>query len=85
VRLGRQTLPATARACSAFVELQGLAAAVQRATEIAVLPSKMWRGVRVYELTCAADFGCGPHRLFVPEYVLWSLISLQRMVCPWHR
>jgi hypothetical protein len=73
------------RARAAFVEIRGAAAVPTRAREIARLPAKSWRGVRVYAMTCEGPFGRGPHVQFVPEYVLWSLISLRHFFCPYHR
>ncbi len=35
----------------------GLLDELRRADEIAELPSKSWRGYRVFEVTCRADFG----------------------------
>ena len=69
----------------AFVEVRGADAVETRAREIAALPSKDWRGVRVFRLACEGPFGRGPHVLWVPEYVLWSLIDLGHYVCAYHR
>lgn len=74
-----------ARARRAFVEQEGLAAANLRVYAISLLETKMWKGRRVYALLCDADFGKGPHTVFVPEHVLWSLLSFDHFRCPYHR
>lgn len=56
----------------------------QRAAEIAALPTKDWKGSPVYQLRCAGDFGRGPHDVWLPAYVLWSLIDLRHYRCPYH-
>lgn len=57
----------------------------QRRAEIAARPSKIWNGVRVYLARCDGDFGRGPHEVWIPEYILWSLIDVTRYRCPYHR
>ncbi len=74
----------TARARRAFEVSRGTMAAVWRAREIAALDSKLWRGQRVYRLTCRAEFGCGPHDQWVPEGLLWTLIDLRMWRCAFH-
>lgn len=74
---------ARARAC--FLELRGPSEVPVRAAEIAARPSKIWNGVPVFELYCEGPFGRGPHVQWVPEYVLWGLISLEHFLCPYHR
>lgn len=56
----------------------------QRAAAIAALPQKDWRGLPVYQVRCSGDFGRGPHDVWLPEYVLWSLIDLRAYRCPFH-
>lgn len=73
------------RARDYYRELRGFAAERQRAAEIDALLWKRWRGRIVYRLTCQADFGKGPHPMWLPEYVLWLLIDLQRYRCAFHR
>lgn len=74
-----------ARARAAFRQVRGIHDTRRRAAAIARLPRKRWRGVQVYAIDCDGDFGRGPHRLWVPEYVLWSLIDLRHFLCPFHR
>lgn len=57
----------------------------QRRAAIAALPSKHWRGVEVFRVTCNGDFGRGPHTVWIPEYVLWGLIDVAAFTCPYHR
>lgn len=73
------------RAIEAFVEVRGADAVAGRAAEITALPSKEWNGATVFEVECEGPFGRGPHRQFVPEYVLWSLINVRHLICPYHR
>jgi hypothetical protein len=68
-----------------YVEMRGEASAEQRAADIAALPSKDWKGSRVFEVECEGSFGKGPHKQFVPEYVLWNQIALEHFLCPFHR
>ncbi len=74
----------TARTKAAFLTLRGVAHAAARGVDIAALPSKRWSGQRVYRMTCDADFGKGPHEVWLPARVLWSLIDLQRYRCVFH-
>lgn len=55
-----------------------------RAAVIAALPHKAWREHTVYRIQCSGDFGRGPHEVWLPEYILWSLIDLQHYRCPYH-
>lgn len=73
------------RARAYYVELRGEASAAERAREIAALSTKVWRGHLVYRVVCRADFGVGPHTMFVPERVLWLLVDLRAFTCAWHR
>ena len=84
MRIGRAPSLTCAKAKRAFRTGAGTARAVQRAHGIAALPSKKWRGERVYALRCEADFGKGPHVMHVSAGVLWSLLSLKRWRCPFH-
>lgn len=68
-----------------FIELRGARDAARRAAEIAALPSVEWKGHRLRTLRCLGPFGRGPHAVNVPEYVCWSLISLEAFTCPYHR
>ena len=72
------------RARDAFRAALGLADESRRAREIAALPSKLWKGHLVYRIDCRGDFGKGPHEMWVPEGVLWSLIALDVFRCPYH-
>lgn len=75
----------TARMRVMFVDLRGDAGAEQRAREIASLPVKEWRGKPVYQIRCCGDYGKGPHDVWLPPYLLWSLLSLERYRCPYHQ
>ena len=55
-----------------------------RAVQIAGLQRKQWRGRTLYGLTCRAEYGKGPHPMFVPEHVLWSLLDLRHYRCVYH-
>lgn len=55
-----------------------------RAVQIAGLLRKRWKGRQLYALTCRADYGKGPHTMFVPEHVLWSLLDLRYYRCAYH-
>lgn len=72
------------KARRAFVECRGLEAAGERAVAIAFLPSKDWKGRKVYRLTCEGPFGNGPHEVWKPEWLLWALHSLDHFICPFH-
>lgn len=85
MRLGSRLADRLQHARAQFVEVRGRRAVPRRAAAIAALPSKAWRGVRVFEIECEGPFGRGPHRQWVPEYVLWSLIDLRHWLCPFHR
>lgn len=76
----RQT--ATARAQHRLV--RGAEGEAQREMEIAALPSKDWRGHAVYRMWCGGDFGNGPHEVWLPARVLWSLIDLGHYRCAFH-
>ena len=84
MRIGSNPSARTFRAKRAFVELRGISDAVTRAHEIAALPTKKWKGTRVYGITCNATFGRGPHVMHVPAGVLWSVIAFQAFRCPHH-
>lgn len=92
MRIGSHPDARTARAKALWREACGIIATVQHARAIAALPSKIWRGpkgdkppVRVYKLTCEADFGQGPHDVWVPAAAVWSLLSTMRYRCPYHQ
>lgn len=74
-----------ARTRAFYVEARGEASAAKRAQDIATLPSKDWRGTRVFEVECEGPYGRGPHKQWVPEYVLWNQISLAHFLCAFHR
>ncbi len=57
----------------------------ERQHQIDQLPTVVWKGRRLYTITCHADSGKGPHVLNVPEALLWQLIALEAFRCPWHR
>ena len=84
MRLGQQPARMCARAKCVYRETAGMKRTVQRAHEIAALESKRWRGVRVYRIQCDGPFGNGPHVMYVPAGMLWSLISLDGWRCPFH-
>ncbi len=69
----------------AFRKLLGDVATRRRQDEIDALPSKTWKGRTVHALLCQADFGKGPHTLWVPEGLLWALIHFDAFRCPYHR
>lgn len=79
------------RAVAAFLEyaaalnLDPAQAAERRRAQIAVLASKVWKGQRVYRVQCDGDFGRGPHVMWVPERILWSLIDPTVYRCAFHR
>ena len=83
--LGLHETARTKRARSAFRDVRDEKAEAQRAAAIAALPSKDWRGVRVYLIRCDGPFGCGPHMQYVPEGLLWSLLDLNHFLCAYHR
>lgn len=56
-----------------------------REAEIAALPAVEWKGRTLRTIRCQGDFGKGPHDMNVPEAILWSLINLNRFICPYHR
>ena len=73
------------RAIDAFVECgDGDSALFKRASQIQWLPSKDWKGGMVFQVHCDGDYGRGPHDHFVPEGILWSLISVDHYRCPFH-
>jgi hypothetical protein len=74
-----------ARARASFVVFRGATGVRRRAAAIRRRRQKRWRGVHVFEVRCAGPFGRGPHHVFVPEFVLWSLIDLRHFLCPFHR
>ena len=57
----------------------------RREAAIRALPRKQWKGRTVYRLLCAADFGKGPHEVWLEEWKLWCLIDLRHFRCPYHR
>ena len=83
-RVGRHPSAAARRAKVSFIALRGIEDAVCRAHEIARLPTKVWHGTRVYAITCRADFGKGPHEVYLTPAVLWHLIDLRMHRCPYH-
>lgn len=79
------------RAVAAFLEYAAAAnldpatAAEERRAQIKLLASKQWKGSRVYRVQCDGDFGKGPHVMWVPERILWSLIDPRVYRCAFHR
>jgi hypothetical protein len=69
----------------AFVEYAGLEAVAGRQAEIEALPAVQWKGRTLRTVTCAGDYGRGPHQVHLPEQVLWALLSLSHFRCPFHR
>lgn len=76
-----------ARVRAVFTEVYrpGAEATERRVEEIAALSRKDWKGVTVFQVRCQGDFGKGPHDVWVPEYLLWGLISPRRFYCAFHR
>lgn len=72
------------RARAAFVEFRGAEAAIARQAQINQLPRVEWKGKPLFTLRCNGTSGKGPHNCNVPEGLLWSLISLNRFLCPYH-
>lgn len=85
MRLPSQVAARNRRAEAAFRLFRGAAATARRRREIAALPQVPWRGLTLYTLRCGGEFGRGPHDVNVPEQLAWSLISLDRFLCPFHR
>lgn len=74
----------TERMRSYFIDLRGLEGAAKREREIATLPMKEWCGKPVHQIRCHGDYGKGPHDVWLPSYLLWSLLSLWSYKCPYH-
>lgn len=55
-----------------------------RQREIDTLPKVIWKGRTLYTIRCRGISGRGPHNVNVPVMLLWSLIWLERYVCPYH-
>lgn len=68
-----------------YREELGVDAEMKRLRAIEQLPVVMWHGERLYTIRCKGDFGNGPHDMNVPESLLWSLITLEWFLCPYHR
>jgi hypothetical protein len=66
-------------------ELRGSDSEAERAAEIAALDSKDWRGHPVYRVICKGDYGKGNHEVWIPERVLWALISIEAYRCAFHQ
>ena len=84
MRRGLHPAAQTARARAAFIELCGERETRRRERHIRRLPTKRWKGQLLYALECQAEFGNGPHVQYVPEAMLWALISLGGWRCPFH-
>lgn len=56
----------------------------KREYQIAYLPQNDWRGKKVYQITCHGTRGKGPHKVWVPESLLWSLIDFRMYRCVFH-
>lgn len=74
----------SARARGAFEELFP-DRVEQRQAEIAALPVVEWKGRTLWTVTCCGDFGRGPHQVHIPESVIWNLMDLRMLRCPFHR
>ena len=83
-RIGSHPSSRASKVKRAFRDFRGVEDAVSRAWEIAQLPTKIWHGTRVYAITCRAEFGKGPHEVYLTPMVLWCLIDLRRHRCPYH-
>ena len=57
---------------------------VVRQAEIDALPTKTWNQWPVFRILCHGQRGRGPHWMWVNEAILWSLISFDCFVCPYH-
>lgn len=73
------------KAARAVKQMRGGAFLASRLAEIRALPSKRWRGHAVYRTRCQADFGRGPHTMWLPANALLGLISVSFMRCARHR
>jgi len=67
-----------------FRETYGDRAYVRRASEISALPYKEWKGKVVHRLRCHGVRGKGPHDVWVPQSMLWNLISFENYCCVYH-
>jgi len=67
------------RAIAGFYEYAGEQSGDLRRLHIRDLPWKLWHGRVVFKVTC---YECGQVRWF-PESLLWRVISLKHVICPW--
>lgn len=74
-----------ARCRKAFRELNGEDEEVRRDAEIRSLDSKFWNGRKVFRVMCRGEFGKGNHEMWVEEWILWNLMSLDAFKCSFHR
>ena len=73
------------RAKAHHLQMRGSAGFARRAREIAALPSKLWKGKTVFLVTCRGDYGKGNHEVWIPERILWLLVSIDVYRCPYHQ
>lgn len=84
MRLGAHPVEQAARARCAFAAGRGNTAAWVRQRKIDALPTVQWKGHALKTLRCVGTSGKGPHDVNLPEAVLWSLMSLNAFLCPFH-
>ncbi len=82
--VGRKPGKGAADVIVACREFLGPLRSQKRATDIAALPIVEWKGRALRTLRCHGISGKGPHDVNVPEVLLWSLIDINRYLCPYH-
>jgi hypothetical protein len=94
MRLGSHVQVRGQRSEIVFREVCGDEAADRWRAKFEALPSKAWRGpkgdrepVTVYRVWCIGGFGKKKdgHEVFLPERVIWQLLSFDRFICPHHQ
>ncbi len=65
-------------------EMLGPERAAIRESQIAALPTVIWKGRELKTLRCCGTSGKGPHEVNLPLIVLWSLLELRRFFCVYH-
>lgn len=82
--VGRKHGPSADRVMANCREALGVERATRRADDIASLLVVEWKGRTLYALRCHGISGKGSHIVNVPIALLWSLISLDGYLCPYH-